>query len=59
MMTLHPGFAGVEQLLTLFSGQGAQGGVRGVCQQGQLLAEIRRKRLLDVLLQKGLPIIFP
>jgi hypothetical protein len=58
MMMLHPAFAGVEQVLALFAWQGAQGGVRGVGQRCELLTEIGRQWLSDVLLQEGLPILF-
>ena len=54
----HPVSAGVEQLLALRVGQGAQGCIRGISEQRQLLAEIGWQRLLAVALQKGLPIIF-
>jgi hypothetical protein len=59
MMLLHPEFAGVEQVLALFGGEGAQGGVGRVGQECQLLGEVGGEGLLDVLLQKGLPVLSP
>jgi len=50
MMTLHPGFTGIEQLLALFGWQGLQSRVRRVSELRQLLAEISGKWLLEVLL---------
>jgi hypothetical protein len=59
MMPLHPEFAGVEQLLALFGGQGAQHSIRRIGEQGQVLTEIGGEWLLEVLLQEALPIILP
>ncbi|MNW16843.1 hypothetical protein D3C71_2158340 [compost metagenome] len=56
MMVLHPGFAGGEQLLALFGGEGLQNRIRRVGQQRQLLAEVGGEGGRNVRLQKVLPV---